>query len=467
MSSTNPSELETSAAFSDVFAAEWTELPSAKSVARRVNSSAGVQSPTRPSGATEAQSREQHSWWRSTLRHGRNALLGLLLIGAVPFAFIERKAPVLYWGQSGVTDRLAAVEPLRALRTPAEETLTPLQAGQLLAAVLPRKADVQFPTPATAPTDVAMFQPPVVPDGLFESLRLAPHRASMNPGLDHLLIITAAGSGFSPAELAHLESVAHDEVWSVVDQVSAAQSLDLLGGAFEQPFRSDAFSLAMPDLPFSRLRELAYANASRAAYFVATGKPDEAERALRSVLSLGFLLIDNGTSTIDAIMGAVIAGIARDGLHQLYGITGNEPGLALTAQPAPPGRVAESEPVSLAEQQQQLVATASNGALPRTVRQEALTKLSLSPCGSARGTLLGMDADVQALFSRPDPSLARFPSEREYLQLLSETVVRLPPEAWGDVRLPERVLMGAATVAATVLQNPRVETCTRMATLLR
>ena len=55
---------------------------------------------------------------------------------------------------------------------------------------------------------------------------------------------------------------------------------------------------------------------SRAAYYLAIGQPDKSEAALRSVVSFGFALIDNASSAIDAMVGAVIVNIGRNGLEQ-------------------------------------------------------------------------------------------------------------------------------------------------------
>jgi hypothetical protein len=91
--------------------------------------------------------------------------------------------------------------------------------------------------------------------------------------------------------------------------------------------------------------------------------------------------------------------------------------------------------------------------MPRTVRLEALRQLAFSSCSSVRGVLFGPSAAVQGAFAQARGDLARYPSERAYLDLVYGTVDRLPDLPW---RISKRdlVIVGAASATSAVLGNP-------------
>lgn len=132
-----------------------------------------------------------------------------------------------------------------------------------------------------------------------------------------LKMVSKAARGVSAEELAYLRTVAESPVWRDVERVASAPSIDMIGGQFALPFRADAFSPAMPREQFNDSKALAHAAVSRAAYYVATGRPKEAEAALRTIVGYGFAMIDNGSNTLQVLIGRVITDIGRDGLHQL------------------------------------------------------------------------------------------------------------------------------------------------------
>jgi hypothetical protein len=107
-----------------------------------------------------------------------------------------------------------------------------------------------------------------------------------------------------------------------------------------------------------------------------------------------------------------------------------------------------------------LLANASNPDAARTLRLESLRQLSFSTCGSARGMLFGQTAEVDAAFAEARRTLARYPSEQAFIDLLYEAPARVPVGATS--KLSDRLLIGAATVTGMLLDNPRVASCTRI-----
>jgi hypothetical protein len=102
--------------------------------------------------------------------------------------------------------------------------------------------------------------------------------------------------------------------------------------------------------------------------------------------------------------------------------------------------------------------------VPRAWRFESLRTLSLLSCGNVREVLFGANQDTRDAFQNAKRSLARYPSEQAYVDLLYHVTEHIPEDV--DVKFgPERFIVGAASVASVVLNNPRVAACARMAML--
>jgi hypothetical protein len=277
-------------------------------------------------------------------------------------------------------------------------------------------------------------------------------------------IMAQSQGTLSAEELAYLQAVAESPVWRDFDRVASASQVDLIGGKFVLPFREDAFALGMPTMRYADTKHLANAGVVRAAYYAATGQPERAEAALRSVVSFGFAMIDNGTTLMDALIGRAVVDIGREGLHQWYALAHDARGLALTA-PFPKAQRMNgsigSTRIDVDAVRARLLADATNPHLPRTLRLESLRQLSFSTCGSARGMLFGQSADVDAAFDDARETLARYPSERAFIDLLYEAPARVP-DGVAARSLSDRLIVGAATVTGMLLDNPRVASCTRI-----
>jgi hypothetical protein len=279
----------------------------------------------------------------------------------------------------------------------------------------------------------------------------------------HLLqspeVIRLAAGTLSEAEREYLRTIADAPIWRDIDRLASAGAVDVLGARYVLPFRDDASPELMPIPRFAATKEIVYASLSRAAHHVAQGEPDRAEHALRSALSYGFVMLDNGNTAIEGLLGRVMVGIASDGLHTLYTLTGNAAGAALTAPIADETAVPPQAPEGTTEER--LIAIAGNPAVARTIRMESLYRLAFSSCTSVRRVLFGPSAASDAAFDDARRTLARYPSERALIDLLQVAPDR--PTAESEIESKgEWLLLGAASVASTVLNTPRIQACTRV-----
>jgi hypothetical protein len=398
-------------------------------------------------------------WRRLALRFMRETAIGFALLALVPIGLVAVLGGGIYRFSESTRERVAEAAKIRPLMLAADPSISPQEAGRAF-------RDLQdFKSPLASPIRESRARPerkwesltvPLTPK-MFAAARPARFR-----GPSSSLIIAAVAKGFTPDEMTYLKTVAESPVWTEFDLVARAPAVDMIGGLYTTPFPNDASILTLPVVRFAGTKELAYANASRAAYYLAIGQPERAEQVLRGTVSFGFALIDNGANTLDALIGRIVVEIGRSNLEQLDVARGMTRNVAHdVAPPASNVKVGTAASATRTQEQfrQRLVATSEDPSLPRSLRYSALRALSTSTCSNVRDLLFGPRADVKDAFRRAKADLARYPSERAYVDLVEGGIERLPsaPVRPGS----EQFIVGASTVAGAVLNNPRMATCTR------
>lgn len=400
------------------------------------------------------------SWTRALLRRVREAAIGLALITALPIAFVGMRGHKAFYNANSTSMRLNEMERFRPMRIAVDLSITPMQAGRALRALVTAPSTLEFPLIGEASSAERIWQTRDLPTGLFPQIR-RPNFKGPAPEA----IVQFAAAKFSADEMAYLKSVAESPIWQEYDLVARAFRVDVIGGRFVLPFRDNAFAPAMPTLRFSETKALAYAGTYRAAYYLANGQPERAENALKAIVSFGFALIDNGTSALDALTGRVIVDIGRDGLHQFYEVTGDGNSAALVEKVR--GTVSTTAlgmrgTMNLTEFGGKLLRDARDPNTPRALRFESLRALSFASCGTVRGMLSGPSDEVEKAYADAKTSLARYPSEAAFLDLSHDAPNRQFEES-STTKFPgTQLLLGAANVASVVLQNPRIASCTRI-----
>jgi len=416
-------------------------------------------------------------WLRIAARRLTDIVVAFAVLTVIPLLAISTSIGVV-WRRAEPLDgntrvRVARSAPMRAFALPKDPAITPMQAGLAVLALPSDRTGGGFrynrvPSRPEAPwRDAKTLRSPFSSD-------LAQGSRYNGPSAK---VLDVAPRGFTREEMAYLERVATAPVWREFDRVARAPAVDLIGGQFVVPFSSDVSVWQMPVIRFSATMEMAYASAARAAYHLARGDAATAEAALRSVVSYGFALVDNGTFLVDQLIGTSIIEIGRDQLAHLYAATGNPAGKLLPANPitrgtasdgssAPriPAAVTVFDPVpgeSVAEVRARLIARAAAPQVGRAMRFATLTELSLAPCTNVRELLFGPKADVRDAFDRARRELARYPSEVALIDLIERSAMR-PGEYNSPKSWAEKFLFGTATLAGTALNNPRIATCPRV-----
>ena len=411
---------------------------------------------------TEATPRQV--WLRRGLRVIRNAAIAVAVMTLVPIGFVmvrgDRLTRAMFYGHDDLVAKVRLVDAARPLRLATVSSITPMQAGLALNAMQPIRVKVAgFETNASAARPAAPWQKPLSP-ALF-----ATARPDIYDGPSSRSVLVASAQGYSPAEMQYLRALATAPVWRDFDIVARAPAVDMVGGQFKLPFGPDAMFESRPLPSFKESRELAYAAVSRAAYHMALGQKDSAETVLRSIVSYGFVLIDNGTSAMDELMGAVIVGVGRDALQRFYTIQ-HDPrvGLPELALPRKADLVAASgatQPTSVDDARRRIIARVDDPSVPLAERFESLRMLSVAQCTNVPELLLGPHADVRDAIERAPRTMARFPSERALMDLQGRTLTSYSSDH-ASLNVLQSLAVSSATVAGVVLRNPRLASCTRM-----
>lgn len=407
-------------------------------------------------------------------RFARNAVVGLLLISSVPFgAVLWRTNHLTTRPWADTRDRIADAEKLRPLSAPVDASIAPMDAGIAFAALQAPQMGIPVPADYATSWSEAFVPRSTAPQPMWP---WRAHKAKKEmfvvrtggfDGPSSQEVILNADRGFTPDEMAWLKELAEAPVWNNFDKVASAGAVDIIGGQFQLPFPENASAIKMPIMKFAYTKELAYAGVARAAYYVAMHEPERAEAALRSVVGFGFALIDNGSSAIDGLIGRVIVGIGRNGWEQFAsnGRTypfGYDPSAPETKLKNSNWGDPRGIRISAEDLRRRLLNDVSDATLPRTLRFEQLSQLSVSSCSSIPGMVFGPDQEMRDAFATAATTLARFPSEKAQLELILDETNRVP-DVMPWLNPVSQLIVGSGVVAATVTGNERLAACTKIA----
>jgi hypothetical protein len=392
----------------------------------------------------------------------RNALLTVAVMTLVPIGLVavvgDQVARMTYRSDFNVGARAAAANRMRAFMVPRDPGITPSEAGARLNAIQYRYH------PVAGFEAIRPDLPPALPWRTSRSEMHAPDmfptaRPDLYEGPSSRTVLEAAAKGLSRRELMYLASLAHAPVWRDFDLIARAEAVDIVGGMLRLPFGKDALPWQRPLPSYRETRELAHAAVSRAAYYVAIGQRDSAEAVLRSIVSVGFMLVDNGSTSLDVMIGTVIVGVGRDALQRFY-LLEHDPRAALPAlRPLSQAALRVDPPASLEEARRRYVARIADPAAPLGERFGHAGQLSMITCTNVREMMFGPRADVVSAIAEARRTLPRFPSERAVLEL---DLRPLADPGAGSATPLRPLMVSAAAVSGIVLQNPRLLACTRV-----
>lgn len=319
----------------------------------------------------------------------------LALVAAPSFGNVQRRA--------------ARVEAYRAFRLEGDATLDPQEAGRILHGLL----YVGSPPPSTPGERV--------PERRYEAAWLPgmegrnptgvePHRWS-----EELFGLVRAGR--SPELVGFLEGVAANPAHADFSRLARARALDAGAGRWSDPLPEGVSVLSLPVPRIGGIREGGYAHLAAAAADLARGREGDAETKIREVISVGFLMADDGPTLIDNLVGQVLVEAGGTALERFYEVTDRAAdarrvrSLAEAAARAA-ARIHADAPEGTEAFVRSLPGTVADTGAVRGLRWESFVlTTTLTPCLNLQRMVFGPEREYHAFIADARASLVRWPSE--------------------------------------------------------
>lgn len=336
--------------------------------------------------------------------------LTVSMAGSVGPVLAERAIPQFL----SVQEMAGAAEALRRYRVELDPEIGAIEAGQALNNVAFVGAAGPHPEHLEQPPNTH-YQVPWFPTADF------PDIFSEGVGRDLVLQIE---QGFSSDELDALRQAAAHPAQSDLDIVARTGRIDMVSTRWITPFPD---SLTIFTLPFPHFTEVRYAALARAAKAVLEqidGRPAQAETSVREIIMTGFLLMDQGPTLIDNLVGVAVANIGGDALEGLYQIQGRDDALeTLKWARESSTNAARAARLGLTEEDIHTILRGipdivENESALRGLRWEYLATFNmLAPCINLQKMVFGPDETYQDWLDRVRVSLVQVPGDGALFEL--------------------------------------------------
>jgi hypothetical protein len=319
-----------------------------------------------------------------------------------------------------VQEMAGAAEALRRYRLETDVTISPADAGAAL-------HNIAFVGAATSPEPWERGPTTRYDRGWFPDPDFFPDPFSESVARD---LLSQPLARFTEEEQVALRQAAEHPAQAEFELLAKAPLADVVSGRWTLPFPDSLTFTNLPWPRFPEFRTAGLARVAKASVEVSTGRADEAEQTLRELISTGFLLVDQGPTLLDNLMGVVLANMGGDALEAFYARTGREAEAAALAY-------ARSSATDAARM-------ARAGVIPEDIRSllqgvpdlvEAETALRglrweyfaafnmLAPCINTHKMVFGPDETYDEWRERARDTLVRVDGERELFELAESGVL--------------------------------------------
>jgi hypothetical protein len=305
--------------------------------------------------------------------------------------------------------RAARVEGYRGYRLEADPSLDPQEAGRLLHSLL--YVGAVLPSSPGELVPAGRYDAPWLPS------LTGPNPVGVEPHRWPEELFARVVADPSPGLVAFLDTLAFHSAHADFARLARAPALDVGAGRWESPFPEGVNVLSLPMPRIGGIREGAYAHIAAAAADVARGRRADAETKVREVISVGFLLGDDGSTLLDNLMGHVVAGIGGEALERFYEAVGRPQDaqevreLAAAARRSA-ARIHTAMPEGTEAFVRSLPAVVVDTTAVRGQRWESFILMTtLTPCLNVNRMVFGPDDAYRRFLARARNSLVRWPSE--------------------------------------------------------
>jgi hypothetical protein len=335
--------------------------------------------------------------------------------------------------------RVARVEAYRTYAIEGDVSVSPEQAGQLL-------HDLMFVGDVVE--EVAGRRPPS--RTVDRSWMPAENPFELEPFTWADSLLDRAVAGITREQRDFLRQIDAHPAWSDFSRLARASTVDAGRARWDLPFAPGTTMATVPIPNFRSFRLSAYAAVGAAALDFVEGREDEAENRLREVIAVGFLLVDDGPTLIDNLVGVATVEAGGRALASLYRLSGR------TAAAAELSRLVDvaDRTAAMMPTGQPRTAEAYVRALPdlvldtssvRGLRWEYFINLAtIAPCMNVHRMVFGSDDGYAEFVEEARGVLVRWPSD--------EALFDLARSGWvgaGDDRAPSAITRLASLYMST------------------
>lgn len=318
-----------------------------------------------------------------------------------------------------VQEMAGGAEVLRRFEVDKDPSISPAAAGQALQNVAwvgyTGDAEAGEARPTTSYAE-PWFPSPSFPDPFSEAVAAD--------------LMSRPMTSFSEDEQAALRQAAAHPAQEEFALLARAELADVASGRLQIPFPD---SLTFQELPWPRFQAFRTAGLARvamAAVSASEGRNAEAEETLRELISTGFLLIDQGPTLLDNLVGVELTRMGADGLEGFYegqGQTADAEALAWAregalgaAKKARAGLIPEDARALL----QGVPELVENEDALRGLRWEYFATFNmLGPCINLHKMVFGPDETYDEWRRRAERTIVRTPGEQQLFDLAESGVL--------------------------------------------
>ncbi|MEM7413945.1 MAG: hypothetical protein AAF389_00525 [Gemmatimonadota bacterium] len=347
-------------------------------------------------------------------------LAALVVIPVLTLAPASAVAPILTTVSAPSLDtyrpRAARAEAFRSYTVDGDVSLSASVAGQLLQD-LTFVGDDREPAPGEKGPSVR-FEEGWYPDAENGAgpMQLEPHWWA-----DSLL--ARVDRGLSTDQLEYMDELAGHPASELFSQLATATSLDAGSARWETPFPAGTTMATVPVPRFGAVRRAAEIQMARAAVALSSGRVEEAELRIREVITVGYLLADDGPTLIDNLIGVTLVEGGGSALAELFRASGRVEQaaelsrLVLVAEGAAgrlPARL-NSSPEGFVNSLPDLVLDTT---AVRGIRWEYFINLAtIAPCMNVHRMVFGPGQEYSDFVEEARAALVRFPSDEALFEL--------------------------------------------------
>ncbi|MEO5815573.1 MAG: serine/threonine-protein kinase [Gemmatimonadaceae bacterium] len=378
------------------------------------------------------------------------AILSASVITVLGQVFISHEIPYAYSDLMAKTQNPPGGQ---SYRIP-PDGVTPIAAGDALLAIN-STASKRAPSPLErrVSTDYPAWRRVAPSTDIFPASREMPWTTAA---------ILAAGTGLTAAQRDALVRASAHPARDEFSRAARASTADLNGALLKLPLAQPLHPYNFPVVILFGVLDAAESHAALAALDVADRHPLDAERHAREIISVGELMLDMHQG-LNLGEGRKIVERGVSTLEAVYVATGRErearvllDSMVVAANRANPRRIRPGI--------EGLQRAMRDTMIPRGARMELVFPLVLRVCADPKQLLFGVDDDYRRDVSFARDSLARYPSERVWVNAL-DSMLTMGAVPIGGVN-PSSPMVFMAQVIDGVVGGKRFQSCAGLTTQL-